>query len=102
MKTPFQSLRRLRIRSRGGVDPTMPGAMAIAVAASFTLAIATPTEAKTIDLSTRTDPTGTYNVAFCARPSPDSSGKPGHAFVSYSHKLPNGERDFVAIGHTIT
>jgi hypothetical protein len=57
--------------------------------------------AKAIDLSNMTDPTGVYNVAFCVRPSPDATGKPGHAFVAYSHAKPNGDRDFVAIGHTV-
>jgi len=57
--------------------------------------------AKSIDLSNLTDPTGVYNVAFCARPSPDTAGKPGHAFVAYSHAAPNGDRDFVSIGHTL-
>jgi hypothetical protein len=60
-----------------------------------------PSNARAIDLSNMTDPTGIYNVAFCARPSPDTTGKPGHAFVAYSHARPNGDRDFVAIGHTI-
>ncbi|WP_316228260.1 hypothetical protein [Bradyrhizobium sp. SZCCHNR1039] len=59
-------------------------------------------KAKEIDLSNMTDPTGVYNVAFCARPSPDSSGKPGHAFVAYSHANPDGDRDLVAIGHTVS
>ena len=57
--------------------------------------------AKTLDLSTRSDPSGIYNVAFCARPSPDTTGKPGHAFVSYSHQGLDGDRDFLAIGHTV-
>jgi hypothetical protein len=60
-----------------------------------------PSTAKTIDLSTRTDVTGVYDIAFCARPSLDSTGKPGHAFVSYSHATNAGNRDFMAIGHTI-
>lgn len=57
---------------------------------------------KTIDLSNMTDATGLYNIAFCARSSPDPSGKPGHAFVSYSHQTPSGDRDFVSIGHTVS
>jgi len=58
-------------------------------------------KAKEVDLRTMSDPTGEYNVAFCSRPSPDTTGKPGHAFVSYSHVLPGGNREFLAIGHTV-
>lgn len=58
-------------------------------------------EAKELDLRTMSDPSGEYNVAFCSRPSPDATGKPGHAFVSYSHVLPGGDREFLAIGHTV-
>ncbi len=58
-------------------------------------------EAKTIDLSNMSDPAGEFEVAFCARPSPEHE-KPGHAFVSFSHKQPDGKRDFFAIGHTIS
>lgn len=57
--------------------------------------------AKELDLRTMSDQTGEYNVAFCARPSPDATGKPGHAFVSYSHVLPGGDREFLSIGHTV-
>ncbi|MFQ8433812.1 hypothetical protein [Amaricoccus sp. W119] len=54
-----------------------------------------------LDLSNRSDPKAVYSVAFCARQSPDSTGKPGHAFVALSCKPHGGERDFLAIGHTI-
>src|SRR5690349_10981507 len=66
-------------------------------------ALATPAHSigKTLNLATRSDPTGTYNIAFCARTSPGVSGKPGHAFVSFSHKDTAGNRDFLAIGHTV-
>ena len=60
----------------------------------------TSLHAKEIDLSTRTDATGTYDIAFCSRPSPQGN-IPGHMFVSYSHVDPEGNRDFTAIGHTI-
>jgi hypothetical protein len=69
--------------------------------ASLSLFASHQLKAKEIDLSNMTDPTGVYNVAFCARPSPDVTGKPGHAFVAYSHANPNGDRDFLAIGHTV-
>lgn len=58
-------------------------------------------QAVQVDLSTMSDPSGTYNVAFCGRASPGSSGLPGHAFVSYSHQLPGGDRDFLSIGLTV-
>jgi hypothetical protein len=58
--------------------------------------------AKEIDLSTMSDPAGIFNIAFCARPSPDATGKPGHAFVSFSHMPHGGQRDFLAIGHTVS
>jgi len=57
--------------------------------------------AKEIDLRVMTDQSGDYDVAFCARPSPDTTGKPGHAFVSFSHVQASGDRDFLAIGHTV-
>lgn len=64
--------------------------------------VSTPATAKEIDLSTRTDPTGTFQIGFCARPSPDTLKRwPGHAFVSFSHQNPTGERYFIAIGHTV-
>lgn len=58
--------------------------------------------AKEVDLSNFSDPTGVYNIAFCARPSPDATGKPGHAFVSFSHLPHGGQRDFLAVGHTVS
>lgn len=63
-----------------------------------------PTNAKDINLATRTDASGeTYFVGFCARPSPSGGildGLPGHMFVSFSRKYANGKHDFMAIGHT--
>jgi hypothetical protein len=58
--------------------------------------------AKTLDYRTLSDPAGEYDIAFCARPSPDSTGKPGHAFVAFSHKGVGGDRDFLALGHTVS
>jgi hypothetical protein len=60
-----------------------------------------PAPAKSLDLGTISDPSGEYDIAFCARPSPDSTGKPGHAFVAFSHKSAQGDRDFFAVGHTV-
>lgn len=78
-----------------------PKTVAFGYFLAFSLVASNPSCAKEIDLSNMTEASGDYNVAFCARPSPDSSGKPGHAFVSYSHVQPNGNRDFTAIGHTV-
>ena len=61
-----------------------------------------PLPAKEIDLSTRSDPDAEFDVAFCARPSLGATGKPGHAFVAFSKKPHNAQRDFLAIGHTIS
>jgi hypothetical protein len=71
------------------------------IALIVTIALTGAAAAKELDLSTMDDPTGVYNIAFCARPSPDASGKPGHAFVAYSHAAPGKDRDFVAIGLTV-
>jgi len=56
----------------------------------------------TVDLRTSSDATGEYEIGFCARPSPDSVKRlPGHAFVSFSFKAPDGKRTFTSIGHTV-
>jgi hypothetical protein len=69
------------------------------------LAFAAGADAKTINLSTRSEADGQYEIAFCARKSPTDRGGevkiPGHMFVAYSHSDLVGERDFLAIGHTI-
>lgn len=53
-----------------------------------------------IDLATRSEPGGPYEVGFCARPSPNEKGFPGHAFVSFAQGSGDG-RTFLAIGRTI-
>ena len=56
---------------------------------------------RVIDLRTRTDGSGEYELGFCARPSPDVPlGVPGHAFVSFSAKPSGSQRTYVAVGHT--
>lgn len=56
----------------------------------------------TVDLRTSSDTSGEYEVGFCARPSPDAAKQlPGHAFVSFSFKSPDGKRTFTSIGHTV-
>ncbi len=66
------------------------------------LVLALPSAAKTVDLSTRTEEDGQFEIAFCARPSPDTKrGLPGHMFVSFSQLRTGGKREFLAIGHTV-
>lgn len=75
--------------------------MKILVPLMFLLALGSQAVAKEVDLRNQTDADGEYNIAFCARPSPDKSGLPGHMFVAYSRVTNTGERTFVAIGHTV-
>ncbi|WDT85937.1 hypothetical protein [Alteromonas sp. 009811495] len=57
--------------------------------------------AKEIDLSNMSDPSGIYEIALCARPSPDAPlNLPGHAFVSFTHIKHNGDVTLTSIGHT--
>ncbi|RWB35801.1 MAG: hypothetical protein EOQ41_03040 [Mesorhizobium sp.] len=65
------------------------------------IVIASSARAKDIDLRNQTDTDREYNVAFCARPSPGSTGLPGHMFVAFSSVTATGERTFVALGHTV-
>ena len=51
-----------------------------------------------VDLRKQSDASGSYEILFCARPSPTKL--PGHAFVAFSHVTPAGKRDFLSIGHT--
>lgn len=56
----------------------------------------------TIDLRTRTDVTGEYEIGFCVRPTPDTAKNlPGHAFVTFSVSPPKKQRTFLSIGHTV-
>jgi len=57
--------------------------------------------AKEIDLSNMSDPSGIFEIALCARPSPDTTlSLPGHAFVSFAHIKQNGDIKLTSIGHT--
>lgn len=57
--------------------------------------------AKEINLSSMSESTGLYEIALCARPSPDSVLRlPGHAFVSFTHIKHNGDITLTSIGHT--
>jgi hypothetical protein len=78
----------------------------LAVRTSFLLLIGLFSQkilhAKIVDLSRFSDPGGTYEIGFCARESPDAKLQlPGHAFVSFSHRPIQGNRSFLALGHTI-
>ncbi len=53
------------------------------------------------DLRTMTDANGETEVGFCSRPSPNSFGFPGHAFVTFSSRSATGDRVFQAVGHTV-
>lgn len=55
-----------------------------------------------VDLRTSSDVSGEYEIGFCARPSQDAVKRlPGHAFVSFSFRTPDGKRTFTSIGHTV-
>ncbi len=56
--------------------------------------------ATTIDLRNQSE-VGSYEISFCARPSP-GGGLPGHAFVSFSASQPGQKRDFISVGHTVS
>ena len=57
---------------------------------------------KTVDLRNQTDGDGgSREISFCARPSPDKPGLPGHAFIAFSETSKDGKRAFRAIGHTV-
>lgn len=53
------------------------------------------------DLRTRSDSWGEAEISFCSRPSPDSFGFPGHAFVGFTEKPRDQSRMYRAVGHTI-
>jgi hypothetical protein len=64
-------------------------------------AVAAPAAAHDKDLRTQSESWGDTEVSFCARPSPDAFGFPGHAFVGFS-ETPRGQpRVYRAIGHTV-
>lgn len=56
---------------------------------------------RVVDMARMSDPDGTrYSVSLCARESPGALGVPGHAFVAFSTLTRDGERSYVAVGHT--
>lgn len=62
---------------------------------------AVPAFAHEKDLRTHTDASGETEVSFCARPSPNTFGFPGHAFVAFSDRPTGQPRIFRAVGHTV-
>ena len=58
-------------------------------------------EAHEKDLRTQTDNLGETEISFCARPSPDAFGFPGHAFVGFSEKPHGQPRVYRAVGNTV-
>ena len=71
------------------------------ILAGLLMLITVPASARDKDLRTATDAAGETEVGFCSRPSPNTFGFPGHAFVTFSAIKPGGGRDFRAIGHTV-
>ncbi len=63
------------------------------------LALSSPAHAETIDLRQRSETNRSEEISFCARPSPNGFGFPGHAFVAFSH-VEGGGRTFLALGRT--
>jgi hypothetical protein len=64
------------------------------------LSCSSPASAHVVDLATMSEAGGPYEVSFCARPSPEAFGFPGHAFVAFS-KGNGGDRQFTALGLTV-
>ncbi|MFC0048574.1 hypothetical protein [Rheinheimera tilapiae] len=57
---------------------------------------------KTINLRNKSDSDGgVREISFCARPSPATTGLPGHAFVVFAQTALGGKSKFRAIGHTV-
>lgn len=75
--------------------------VAISIVGVSYFVLSNPVFAHEKDLRTMTDSSGETEVAFCSRPSPNSFGLPGHAFVAFSARNPAGVRDFRAVGHTV-
>lgn len=72
----------------------------ICIALLFVISVSA--QCKTIDLRNKTDVDGaTREISFCARPSPDEPGLPGHAFVAFAQVDKNGRVMFRALGHTV-
>lgn len=64
--------------------------------------IAVPAAANTLDLRNQTDGDGsTREISFCARPSPDKPGLPGHAFLIFAVLDNSGVQKFRTLGHTV-
>lgn len=78
----------------------MKRAQPAAAALALCCAAAAAEPHQVVDLRKRTDAAGSYEISFCARPSPGRTGLPGHAFVAFSHVEPGKPRVFRAVGHT--
>jgi hypothetical protein len=70
------------------------------VLTTFGLIFSQEADAKTINLATMSEGGGPYEISFCGRPSPNSRGFPGHAFVSFS-KGTGASRVFRSLGLTV-
>lgn len=76
-------------------------ALLMTIAAISILAGAPVCKAAEKDLRTLSDAAGETEVSFCARPSPNDFGLPGHAFVAFSEQPTGKTRIFRAVGHTV-
>ncbi|WP_135213163.1 hypothetical protein [Vitreimonas flagellata] len=65
----------------------------------FALAACASARAETIDLRRQSEANRAEEISFCARPSPNAFGFPGHAFVGFSHTEGAG-RAFTALGRS--
>ncbi|MFG1289854.1 hypothetical protein [Xanthobacter versatilis] len=65
------------------------------------LGLTQPANAHEKDLRGRTDAAGLTEISFCARPSPNAFGFPGHAFVAFSDQGAHASPGFRAVGHTV-
>lgn len=70
-----------------------------AIVAAFVVAAEPSALADEKDLRTRTDAAGVTEISFCARPSPNAFGFPGHAFVAFNDQAPGG--GFRSVGQTV-
>jgi len=69
------------------------------IVATMLLLSTPPAYARDKDLRTKTDAAGVTEISFCARPSPNSFGFPGHAFVAFNDQSPGGS--FRSVGQTV-
>lgn len=82
------------MKYHGSIPRFVIGGTALAAAAS--------SPAADLDLRRSTDAAGRTEISFCARPSPNSFGFPGHAFIVFNEKPVSGAGKMRAVGHTVS